>query len=386
MSIRHAGLVLVFLVSGCGSATIATQDGGSGGKGGITATGGASATGGAGGATATGGAGGAAAGGAGGCAVETDAQFCARLGKSCETVSGTDNCGAARSASCGTCGAGMGCVVNVCQTPVCTTFNYQASVFAPFSRTGQEEVIIAASGSGQSIAYAQSATGTCEMFTIYLADETAPDSGSYTPRDITSFITTNALFHATGEMAALSGDGLTLVAISADQTMLESAKRSALQLIDFGTPSAADFTTINGFLAGTAGKFRAPAISADGLELYYTINGISSTADGIYRATRASTAVPFPAGARVTVLTSDYEYASGISSDRLALFLFKGFAGFVFTRASTSAEWSNPNAPSAPPQIGDWDHKPFQDCRTLVATGATTGGCMNQDIYFLFRQ
>ena len=86
------------------------------------------------------------------------------------------------------------------------------------------------------------------------------------------------------------------------------------------------------------------------------------------------------------MLTSDYEYVSGISSDRLALFMFKGFGGIIFTRASTSADWSNPNAPAAPPQIGDWDHKPFADCRTLVATGSTAGGCMNQDIYFLYRQ
>ena len=187
-------------------------------------------------------------------------------------VTGTDICGAARNANCGTCAAGMGCVVNVCQTPVCSTtaLSYQGAVFAPFSRTGQEEVIVAASSSGQSIAYAQSVTGTCEMFTVYLADETAPDSGSYTSRDITGWLTTNTLFHATGEMAALSGDGLTMIVISSDQTALKSAKRSALQLIDFGAPSAADFVTVNGFVAGTAGKFRAPAISADGLELYYT--------------------------------------------------------------------------------------------------------------------
>jgi hypothetical protein len=430
MRIRGTGALLVLLASGCGAATIAKPDGGMGGAaiggaagghanagaggaaiggaagghanagaGGAPASGGAGgapdsggaggapASGGASGASANGGAGGASAsGGAGGCAPETDPQFCTRLGKTCEMFAGTDNCGAARNANCGTCTTGMGCVVNVCQTPVCTTFNYQSMPIAAFSRASQEDVTIAASSSGQSIAYAQSATGTCEMYTIYLADETAPDSGAYTSRDITSWVTTNTLFDGSGEMAALSGDGLTMIVISADQTALKSAKRSALQLIDFGTPSAADYVTINGFLAGTAGKFRAPNISADGLELYYTINGISTAADGIYRAVRASTSVPFPAGARDAALTSDYEYVSGISSDRLAVFLFKGFGGVVFTRASTSADWSNPNAPSTPPQIGDWDHKPFQDCRTLVATGATTGGCANQDIYFLYRQ
>ncbi len=403
MRIGHAGVSILLLLSGCGAATIAGQDGGTGGTGATGGNGGARATAGAGGAAATGGSaggaatggsgaaaggGGSAAGGAGGgCLAETDAQFCARLGKSCEMFAGTDSCGAPRNANCGACATGMGCVVNVCQTPVCTTFNYQPTAFASFSITGTEEVIVAASASGQSIAYARSSpAGTCEAFSVYLADETAPDSGAYTSRDITSWITTNSIFHATGEMGALSGDGLTFVGFSADQTKIESAKRSALQLIDFGTPSTADFVTINGFVAGTAGKFRAPTLSADGLELYYTINGISTAADGIYRSVRASTTVPFPAGQRDTALTTDYEYVSGISSDRLTLFLFKGFGGFAFTRLSTSADWSNPNAPATPPQIGEWDHKPFQDCRTLVATGSTAGGCNNQDIYFLYRQ
>jgi peptidoglycan/xylan/chitin deacetylase (PgdA/CDA1 family)/uncharacterized protein involved in high-affinity Fe2+ transport len=53
------------------------------------------------------------------CATETDAAFCARLGKNCGSVSGTDNCGAPRDvASCGTCGepntCGAGGVANVC--------------------------------------------------------------------------------------------------------------------------------------------------------------------------------------------------------------------------------------------------------------------------------
>ncbi len=72
-----------------------------------------------------------------------------------------------------------------------------------------------------------------------------------------------------------------------------------MQLIDFGTPSTADFVTLNGFVAGTSGKFRAPAISADGLELYYTINGISTAADGIYPLAARLGHRPLPAGARV---------------------------------------------------------------------------------------
>jgi len=57
-------------------------------------------------------------GGGGTCTPESNATFCARLGKNCGTVSGTDNCGAARSASCGTCTSpqtcGGGGTSNVC--------------------------------------------------------------------------------------------------------------------------------------------------------------------------------------------------------------------------------------------------------------------------------
>jgi hypothetical protein len=49
------------------------------------------------------------------CTVETNAAFCSRLAKNCGAVSGTDNCGNARTvSSCGTCGFGQTCISNVC--------------------------------------------------------------------------------------------------------------------------------------------------------------------------------------------------------------------------------------------------------------------------------
>jgi hypothetical protein len=38
-----------------------------------------------------------------GCEPQTDAEFCAEAGKNCGSYSGNDNCGAARTANCGTC-------------------------------------------------------------------------------------------------------------------------------------------------------------------------------------------------------------------------------------------------------------------------------------------
>jgi hypothetical protein len=52
------------------------------------------------------------------CTPESDAAFCARLGKTCDTVNDTDNCGAPRSASCGSCTSAQTCggggTPNVC--------------------------------------------------------------------------------------------------------------------------------------------------------------------------------------------------------------------------------------------------------------------------------
>jgi hypothetical protein len=60
-----------------------------------------------------------------GCTPESNPQFCTRLGKNCGALSGTDNCGKARSVpSCGTCTSGT-CggsgVANVCGSPACVS-------------------------------------------------------------------------------------------------------------------------------------------------------------------------------------------------------------------------------------------------------------------------
>jgi hypothetical protein len=316
------------------------------------------------------------------CVAESDAQFCARLGKSCESVTDTDNCCAPRTADCGTCADGIGCVDQVCKAPVCTTFDYLHALYTPWSRSMVQDMMVAGSTSG-SIMYAPS-QADCGFFLVFLADETAPGTGTYTSREVTELLTIAGLVSAEG---TLSGDGLRFVAPTADRRSLVAVKRSGLQLTDFGPPSDADFTAINGWLARTTGSFHMPALSPDGLEIYYKVNDISASADGIYRATRRSTSVLFDAGARVAAFTPDYDYVTSISSDRLAIFLFKQFNSWVFTRNSTSDEFSNPNAPNPPPEIFGWNHKLVrQDCSTLVGEDSLPGGCQNEDIYFLYRQ
>lgn len=81
----------------------------------------------------------------------------------------------------------------------------------------------------------------------------------------------------------------------------------------------------------------------------------------------------------------DYPYASGISSDRLALFLFDNFTGRVLTHKSTSLPFTNPNAPAAPPQLAGWQQTPLADCSKIVAM-TSPGGCANEDVTLLTRQ
>ncbi len=58
------------------------------------------------------------------CVPETNAAFCARLQKQCGSVSGLDNCGASRTTSCGTCAAGQSCsAANVCVAPPRLSFS-----------------------------------------------------------------------------------------------------------------------------------------------------------------------------------------------------------------------------------------------------------------------
>jgi hypothetical protein len=177
--------------------------------------------------------------------------------------------------------------------------------------------------------------------------------------------------------------GLTMITTSADAKSLGEATRSALNLIDFGAVSSADYAAVNGFLAGTSGTFAGTAISASGLELYYGVTGISSTSDGVYRSTRSALGAAFSVGQRIPSIDATYQ-VSGISSDRLTLFVTANWAGYVFTRNSTSVEFSNPNGTGTPPTLQGWQHKPGRNC-ALFAT-YSPGGCLNQEIYYMTRQ
>ncbi|MEO6774388.1 MAG: hypothetical protein ABI467_15435 [Kofleriaceae bacterium] len=321
--------------------------------------------------------------GDGACVPESDAAFCLRTGKTCESQTAPDNCGLSRTTDCGTCAGGDGCVVGVCQAPVCTSFSYTSTPLAAFDHPSLEEVMAAATPDGQTLMYLHSPTG-CGSFVAMIADETAPGSGIYTSYDATATLAALGL-DIVAESFAFASDGRTLIARTSDAKTLVSVTRSGPGHTDFGTLSTADFAAINATIAGNAGTLRAPVLSADGLELLYTINNVGVGTDGTYSAVRDSTAHPFPAGRLLPSPVADDEFAVGISSDRLTLFMFNAFTSAVLTRTSTNGLWVNPNAPAAAPAIGGWEHKPLADCAHLVGM-SSQGGCQNEDIFVFTRQ
>jgi hypothetical protein len=227
----------------------------------------------------------------------------------------------------------------------------------------------------------------CGSFRLMVADETSPGSGTYTQRDVSAMFTSLGLVNAQ-DSYAITADGLTIIAASADRKRLLSTTRSAINLVDFGPASTADFDNVNAQTLNTSKIVISPTLSADGLELWYSLYNTSTSLydDAPYVSVRASAEVPFPAGTSANAPVSQYAIVEGISSDRLTLFVFDNFTGRVLTRTSTSQPFMNPNAPAAPPQIPAWQHKPLASCAKLVAMMASGGGCASEDVVLLTRQ
>jgi hypothetical protein len=316
------------------------------------------------------------------CVAESDAELCASVANACESHAVTDSCGAQRTVDCGGCSGGQGCVVGTCRTPVCTSFDFASAPLPTFARAGMEDSIGAVTPDAQVILYIQS-VASCGAFHLVVADENAPGSGAYTLRDVTPAFAGLGL-HTGQDAHAITADGLTIIARSADGRRLLSTRRSALHQVDFGPASAADFEAINAQAAASAGDLHAPVISADGLELFYSIGGVAPSLGGIYTSVRASTAVPFPAGAKIPA-AMPYPRVTGVSSDRLTLFVYDAFQGRVLTRNSTRQPFTNPNAPGAPTLLPHWQHKPLADCSKIVAM-ASAGGCQNEDVVLMTRR
>jgi len=312
------------------------------------------------------------------CVPESDAALCTALGKSCEQVSGTDNCGTLRMADCGTCTAPEACVSNVCQAPVCAdlTFGTTGTPIASVDvAAGTQNIVAAVTPTGSAMLILRG-TPCGPTYTAFIADATTPGSLTYTVAKFTGPV---GLDINNEEQQTLTADGLTIIATNPAGTAFVASSRSAAGMTDFGAPSGSDYANLT---AGTGETLFGPAISADGLAFYYTVKGGTGPDGGavtpIYESVRASISDPFPAGTLMPAPVTDYYYVTAVSSDRMALFVQQGFSMSVLTRTSVTQPFVNPNAPAASPILPGFRTAPVAGCKTLV--GTCNGGCSNESI------
>jgi hypothetical protein len=115
------------------------------------------------------------------CPTETDAQFCARLGRACGSASGTDLCGRPRNvASCGTCAGTNACSQGVCACPGETAASFCKRQGATCGSVTGTDIC----GNPKSVASCGSCTGynTC-------GGGTSPNTCGCTPQTDAAFCT-----------------------------------------------------------------------------------------------------------------------------------------------------------------------------------------------------
>jgi hypothetical protein len=311
------------------------------------------------------------------CSPETDSAFCLRLGKTCESFSGTDNCGHSRTANCGTCSGSNVCVMNSCLAPVCPSFTF-SSTSTPVSgvnASGVQDAVQGLTPSGSTMLFQRGRTA-CSPYSLFIADETSSGSGAYQAMDISAVSTLAPMDIAAEQTLTLTADGKTIIGTTTDRKHFLASTRSGPGLADFGVATGADFVALAATGSQTLGS---PYISGDGLAFYYVISGdTDATKNGIYESLRASAGMPFPAGTRMPDLVQQYSYVTATSSDRMALFVQNSsFTMFVLTRRSLSQPFSNPNAPSPPPMLPGWRTRPLTNCQKII--GTCNSGCVNED-------
>lgn len=188
------------------------------------------------------------------------------------------------------------------------------------------------------------------------------------------------------EAVTMETDGLTIIGMTADSLGFRAAKRSGVGKVDFAVVADAELSNIVGKMPQI---LWAPAISPDGLALYYTVaNDPDPNINGIYESVRSATRMPFPRGTRMPDLVQSFgQYVNGLSADHLSIFLElwdnveNGFGTVVLSRPNQSAPFTNPNAPDPPPRVPGMRTRPLSGCDWLIGSCAPLGGgCGGEDI------
>ena len=317
------------------------------------------------------------------CVVETDAAFCARLGRTCENVTSSDNCGTVRTATCGACsGATPACVDNVCKAPVCgADYGGTGTTVTTLTAMGAgPQGLLGVSATGASVLYLQPAAGCyAPGVPLILADAAAaafPAPPAYTQKQNISALPNLAAFSKLQQSMTLTPDGLTIIGAGTANNAFFSTKRSAVFLTDFTPAVAGELATLNAAIPAGA-SVAYPVRSADGLAFYYQVAGATTASEnGIYEALRAQTTVPFSAGQKMPANVQAFEAVTGISSDRMTLFVTAAFATSILSRTSTFQPFVLSGA-TGPTQA--FRVVPLAGCSALLGT-CEPGGCAAETI------
>lgn len=311
------------------------------------------------------------------CVAETDGQFCARVGATCEAATRNDNCGTTRTVNCGTCSGGDVCVENACRGPVCSTLAFPVrTLVSSLNDTSTQDTLAGVSADGKTVLWQR---GTCgsglPVQRLLIGDS---NGGAFAVTDLTDVAALAPLAVEAEGAITLTPDGLGLIGISDDGRSFIRATRPSVGSTNFGQLTNVDFAALN---VDVQKKMHFPVISSDGLAFYFRMDDVVNPSNtGLYETIRTSTAVPFPVAMKMPAPIQAHEMVTGISADRLTLFLQdKFFPTIVLTRRRVSDPFTNPNAPGPVPVIAGFHIRPLGDCQSLMGT-YTAGGCVGQEL------
>jgi hypothetical protein len=273
-------------------------------------------------------------------------------------------------------------VANVCKAPVCDgTYAGTGTTVTSLSNVGgAQDALLGVSGTGGSVLYLHTTVAGCigANTVLTMADAATvnlPTPPTYVGRPIGSQMALSG-FSQKEESMTLTADGLTIVGVATGgKTFLES-KRSAVGQVDFSAAAAGSFATVNASIPALGGV-AYPVASADGLAFYYQVSGAKvADMNGIYEATRTQTALPFNAGVKMAAPIQAYEAVTGISSDRMSLFVTASFNTTILTRTSLSQIFVKGSV--TPPSLA-YRVAPVSTCGVLFGT-CEPGGCAGETI------
>ncbi|HEV7556560.1 MAG TPA: hypothetical protein VGO00_13935 [Kofleriaceae bacterium] len=254
--------------------------------------------------------------------------------------------------------------------PVCDNLTFtQTPLIVEVNASGQQDAVAGESADGLTV-ISQRRAQCAGPFALLLTDGLGVLAVT---TDITGLPGLAQLDVGREGAVTLTSDGLAVVAVTPTGTQLAMAARTQ--------PGTTDFAPVDGgfgaIVAPVGASLANPVLSADRLALYYQLINAGSGIDGIYESVRSARSVPFPAATRMPANIQTATFVTGISSDRLALFLQVGFAMVVLTRSDLAQPFVNPNAPGEPPSVPGFRTRPLGDCQTLI--GTCTGGCLNEE-------